>query len=84
MCLGHYYFEFVVIIFYYILPNQIVTHIRNTMLKSLKNNANFIIRGIIIGNSLAVRWLGLHALTAEGLGSISGGGTKIPQAMWCS
>ena len=27
-----------------------------------------------------VQLLGLHALTAEGLGSISGQGTKIPQA----
>ena len=35
------------------------------------------------GNSLAVQWLGLCALTAEGLGSIPGWGTKIPQAMWC-
>ena len=32
------------------------------------------------GNSLAVRWLGLCFLTAEGLGSIPGRGTKIPQA----
>ena len=32
------------------------------------------------GNSLEVQWLGLHAFTAEGLGSIPGQGTKIPQA----
>ena len=32
------------------------------------------------GNSLAVQWLGLHALTAEGPDSIPGWGTKIPQA----
>ena len=32
------------------------------------------------GNSLAIRWLGLHALTAKGPGSIPGQGTKIPQA----
>ena len=32
------------------------------------------------GNSLAVQWLGLCALTAEGLGSIPGWGTKIPHA----
>ena len=31
------------------------------------------------GNSLAVQWLGLCALTAEGLDSILGQGTKIPQ-----
>ena len=32
------------------------------------------------GSSLAVHWLGLCALTAERPGSISGQGTKIPQA----
>ena len=30
--------------------------------------------------SLAVHWLGLHGLTAKGLGLIPGQGTKIPQA----
>ena len=35
-------------------------------------------------NSLAVQWLRLHAVTAEGLGSITVQGTKIPQAMQCS
>ena len=30
------------------------------------------------GNSLTVQWLGLHAFTAEGLGSVPGQGTKIP------
>ena len=34
------------------------------------------------GNSLAIQWLGLHTLTAEGPGSIPGRGTKIPQAAW--
>ena len=33
-----------------------------------------------LGNSLVVQWLGLHAFTAEGLGSIPGQRTKIPQA----
>ena len=37
-----------------------------------------------IGNSLAVQWLGLHVLTAKGLGSVPGQGTRIPQAKWCS
>ena len=32
------------------------------------------------GNTLAVQWLELRALTGEGPGSIPGGGTKIPQA----
>ena len=31
------------------------------------------------GNSLAVQWLGLQALTAEGPGSIPGWGSRIPQ-----
>ena len=30
------------------------------------------------------QWLELRTLTTEGLGSIPGWGTKIPQAMWCS
>ena len=30
------------------------------------------------GNPLVVPWLGLSAFTAEGPGSIPGGGTKIP------
>ena len=33
-----------------------------------------------VGNSPVVQWLGLRVLTAEGLGSIPGQGTKIPQA----
>ena len=32
------------------------------------------------GISLVVQWLGLHAFTAEGPGSIPGQGTKISQA----
>ena len=32
-------------------------------------------------NSLAVQWLELGAFTAEGPGSIPGGGTKILQVM---
>ena len=33
-----------------------------------------------LGNSLVVQWLGLCVSTAEGVASIPGGGTKIPQA----
>ena len=36
------------------------------------------------GNSLALQWVGLHASTAEGPGSIPGWGTKILQAKPCS
>ena len=37
----------------------------------------------MMGNSLVVQCLGLCAFTAEGLGSIPGGETKIPQAVQC-
>ena len=30
-----------------------------------------------------IQWLGLHAFNAKGAGSISGQGTKIPQATQC-
>ena len=33
---------------------------------------------------LAAQWLGLHTFTAEGVGSVPGQGTKIPQAVQCS
>ena len=32
----------------------------------------------------AVQWLEFHTFMTEGLGSISGQGTKIPQASQCS
>ena len=34
----------------------------------------------IVGNFLVAQWLGRHAFTAKGAHSISGWGTKIPQA----
>ena len=37
----------------------------------------------VVGNSLAVQWLGLRAFTVEGPGSIPGQETKIPQAKQC-
>ena len=40
------------------------------------------LESVTVGNSLLVQWFGLIALTAEGLGSIPGQGTKIPQATW--
>ena len=39
---------------------------------------------VLLGNSLAVQWLGLGVLTVRGRGSIPGRGTKIPQAQHCS
>ena len=36
-----------------------------------------------IGTSLVIQWLGLHAFTAGGTGSIPGWGTKILQTTWC-
>ena len=38
---------------------------------------------VSILTSLAVQWLGLHAFTRRGTGSIPGQGTKIPQTGWC-
>ena len=40
------------------------------------------LESVTVGNSLLVQWLALSALTAEGLGSIPGQGTRIPQATW--
>ena len=40
--------------------------------------ARFKVFKTVIGNSLAVQWWGLWALTAEGLGSVYGWGTKMP------
>ena len=37
---------------------------------------------VVVGNSLAVQWLGLCTFTAKGTGSIPGWRTKILQAMW--
>ena len=34
------------------------------------------------GNSLVVQWLGLQVFSAEGLSSIPGWRTRIPQARW--
>ena len=42
------------------------------------------IKLLVLGNSLAVQWLGLRAFTSEGLGSIPGWGTNIPEAVWYS
>ena len=40
-------------------------------------------REAVLDNSLVVQWLGFCAFTTEGLGSIPGWGTKIPQTAWC-
>ena len=45
-----------------------------------KNN---LIKCNIGGTSLVVQWLRLYASTTGDMGSIPGGGTKIPQAAWC-
>ena len=37
-----------------------------------------------VGTSLAVQYLRLHASSAGGTSSISGWGTKITHAVWCS
>ena len=45
------------------------------------NRIPIVIKKIHQGNSLAVQWLGLPAFTDQGLGSVLGRGTKIPQAV---
>ena len=51
---------------------------------SLWRIANVFFKNREIGNSLTFRWLGLHASSAGGTGSIPSRGTKIPHAtnMW--
>ena len=52
-----------------------------TKTNAAKINFLKIIKKILsAGNSLVVPWLGLHAFTMKGLGSIPDWGTKIPQA----
>ena len=43
----------------------------------------FFVTKLWLGNSPEVQWLGLHNFTTEGMGSVSGLRTKIPQAMRC-
>ena len=48
----------------------------------LLSNRVYLLKIVQVGlkTVLVVQWFGLHVFTAEGLGSIPGGGTKIPQA----
>ena len=41
-------------------------------------------RSLVLGNSLAVQWLGLRAFTSKSLGSNPDQGTKIRQDTWHS
>ena len=59
-------------------------HGRNILILSPFLNVSSQLLGRISENSLMVQWLGLHAFTAEGIRSIPGEGTEIPQAVWCS
>ena len=55
----------------------------NKDLSSRKSSTSVSVDQIrISGNSLVVQWLGLVPLTEEGPSSISGLGTKLPQAAW--
>ena len=45
-------------------------------------NVHFLFEMLIVGNSLAVQWLGIGTFTVNGLGSILGQGTKILQDVW--
>ena len=49
----------------------------------LGDHSKWDVRNSSQGNSLAVQWLGLHALTVKGPDSVPGGGTKILQAEQC-
>ena len=56
-----------------------VKSIRKKVDKEL--NSYIVLKEYHLENSLEMLWLGLLAFTAEGPGSIPGGGTKIPQAV---
>ena len=60
------------------LPNLV-----STLINSLYFSLIAFIKTAIMGNSLAVQWLGSWASTAEGLGLIPGQGTEIPQTTRC-
>lgn len=47
-----------------------------------KNQFHFLVIKGAPGISPAVQWLRLHASNAGFVGSIPGGGTKIPHIMW--
>ena len=49
------------------------------IMKEKVDNDNIKIRSF--WESLVVQWLGLHAFTAEGLGSVPGWETMVPQLM---
>ena len=48
------------------------------------SKGNFIHKSDFLGTYLVVQWLGLHAFTAKGAGSLPGQGTKITQDVWHS
>ena len=41
------------------------------------------IEHVVQGNCLVVQWLGFHASSVGGMGSIPAWGTKIPHSPWC-
>ena len=58
------------------------THVLGHLLLSNLTSLGDLVKMQILGNSLAVQWVGIHAFTAEGPDSILGWGSKIPQATW--
>ena len=58
---------------------SMVINIRPAFTQSYIN----ILSKVSVLTSLAVQWLGLHAFTKSGTGSIPGQGTEIPQSAWC-
>ena len=57
-----------------------VINIRPAFTQSYVN----ILSKVSVLTSLAVQWLGLHAFTKSGTGSIPGQGTEIPHTTWRS
>ena len=49
--------------------------------KLRQNNLSLNSLTFLLGNSLVVQWLRLHASTAGGTGSISGHGNRVPPAI---
>ena len=59
-------------------PLGVTENIRNREMLAQHWEGNSYLKVVRMGTSLAVQWLGLHASTAGGMGSIPGQGTKIP------
>ena len=65
---------------------MMVDELKSTVSVKIYEVDNFCgyVRISLLGTSLAVQWLRFCASNAGGMGSIPGGGTKIPHAAWHS